>query len=164
MRNHVVNTNVPHPHCILCRVLSNQADYLVFFTYQAYQADQANRLASAQKHQVLAHVCFGNNCADVSPAFVKALIRTEKKTYAKAYTSGEAAERRELVAAKPHQVGDVIDGVRPMRVATLREQVGHHEQEVHGPADEVKAKPLWHSQWMKLFGPKGDGKVNYGQW
>eukprot|EP00277_Geminigera_cryophila_P007975 CAMPEP_0179433504 /NCGR_PEP_ID=MMETSP0799-20121207/17907_1 /TAXON_ID=46947 /ORGANISM="Geminigera cryophila, Strain CCMP2564" /LENGTH=179 /DNA_ID=CAMNT_0021211527 /DNA_START=14 /DNA_END=553 /DNA_ORIENTATION=+ len=103
----------------------------------------------AVQHQ-LAHMCFGTDCADVPPAFAKALISTEKGAYAQAYQDGESAERREMSAAKPHQVGDVINGMRPMRVATLKDRVGEHEQMVAAPP----AKPLWHSQWQKLFGAK----------
>jgi len=49
-------------------------------------------------------MCFGTDCADVPPAFAKALISTEKGAYAQAYQDGESAERREMSAAKPHQV------------------------------------------------------------
>jgi hypothetical protein len=101
-------------------------------------------------------MCFGNDCANVPPAFAKALISTEKGAYAKAYNAGEAAERRELVAAKPHQVGDIIDGMRPMRVAMLRDQVAAHEAQVAAPPPS----PVWHSEWQKLFGTK----KNPGHW
>ena len=117
---------------------------------------QVYRPAAAQG-QVLAHMCFGNECADVPPAFAKALVRTETGAYRSAFQAGEAAERRAVGAAKPHKLGDVIGGMRPMRVATLRYRVGEHEREVAAPPP----KPAWHSQWQKLFGPNshpGPGK------
>ena len=105
---------------------------------------------AAAQHRVLARMCFGDDCAEVPPSFANALIRTEKGAYADAFKAGEASERREMAAAKPHQVGDVIAGLRPMRVATLQDQVGEHERMVAAPPP----KPAWHSQWQKLFGPK----------
>ena len=108
---------------------------------------QAYRPAAAQSH-VLAHMCFGNECADVPPAFARALVKTETGAYRSAFQAGEAAERREVGAAKPHQLGDVVGGMRPMRVSTLKERVGEHERAVPPPG------PAWQSQWQKLFGPK----------
>lgn len=108
---------------------------------------QAYRPAAAQSH-VLAHMCFGNECADVPPAFARALVRTETGAYRSAFQAGEAAERREVGAAKPHQPGDVVGGMRPMRVSTLKERVGELHTASPSPG------PAWHSQWQKLFGPK----------
>jgi hypothetical protein len=95
-------------------------------------------------------MCFGKDCANVPPAFAKALIRIEKGAFARAYQEGEEAERRVMMAATPHKVGDVIPGLRPMRVSTLKEGVGKHEAEIAAPPPP----PAWHSQWQKLFGPK----------
>jgi hypothetical protein len=116
------------------------------------QAAQRTTFAPQQpaQHELLAHMCFGEDCADVPPAFAKALISTEKGAYAKAFHAGEAAVRHEMTAAKPHQVGDIINGVQPMRVATMRDEVAKHERLVAaGPP-----KPAWHSQWEEIFGHK----------
>lgn len=88
-------------------------------------------------------MCFGNECADVPPAFAQALVRKEMGAFA----AGEAAQRREMGASKPHQLGDVVGGMRPMRVSTLKERVGIL---VAAPPPG----PAWKSQWQKLFGPK----------
>ena len=118
--------------------------------WEQLQAAQPTSFAAARQpqHDLLAHMCFGGDCADVPPAFAKALISTEKGAYAKAFHAGEVAVRREMTAAKPHQVGNIINGMRPMRVATMKDEVAKHERLVAaGPP-----KPAWHSQWEKIFG------------
>jgi hypothetical protein len=91
-------------------------------------------------------MCFGNDCADVPPAFARALVKKETGAYRSAFQAGEAAERREVGAATPHQLGDVVGGMRPMRVSTLKERVVEHQR--------ASPPPAWQSQWQKLFGPK----------
>jgi hypothetical protein len=57
-----------------------------------------------------------------------ALVKKETGAYRSAFQAGEAAERREVGAATPHQLGDVVGGMRPMRVSTLKERVVEHQR------------------------------------